>query len=545
MQPKPNLGVVDVDRQQAFRWTKVERKIRKNIHSSFIITILFNRIRKISPYDLTTSTFFHTFVCGNQLKSNKMKADQILYKELKRLYEECTGLIDKLNDQYKTHLCNNNFEYIIKYSNGQNEKIDLLELLMIINSQIKLHLDLNETHITSVNFYTQFQSQFDLGSYNKGVEYFIQDGYEGVQRRVTDVDSLKREFSINNCMISMGLVPINLASNAKKYMPSDTKVNVVLLKTTKRNIITITNLAPKNEDKNLDKLTEEGYRGDNSSEMAGMGLGLSQIKSIVEMHQSLIDSTIDIAQSNKIEAIVDGIEYTWFSVTITYLRDISNQEVNHSLDGFISRLPLVIAHNMVDIIANLFVVADKLPRLWFHDKNDPIKKNYIKSIQRFKLAIERMQECIKLYLYIRNNYSTQYLQGNKCHIAIGQFFKEELNNLITHQYSHKSINLDIIDGSSSKLVETYSAVYPMLYGLCDLFLSKSPKDTDFHVEMDDTGITLSSDNFDFKRLIYNDLILKDPNEEDISRIRSHMYFQVLRECNMDLEIDNNTLNISL
>lgn len=50
LQTKTNLGVVDVERQQAFRWTKVERKIRKNIHSSFIITILFNRIRKISPY---------------------------------------------------------------------------------------------------------------------------------------------------------------------------------------------------------------------------------------------------------------------------------------------------------------------------------------------------------------------------------------------------------------------------------------------------------------------------------------------------------------
>lgn len=472
-----------------------------------------------------------------------MKADQILYEELKRLYEECTGLIDELNNQYKSHLINNMFIYSIKDKDGNSEAIDLLELLQEISSQLELHLKLNDTQITSVDFYTPFQSQFDLKSYNKGVEYFIQDGFENAPKRITDIDTLKHEFLIKNCMISMGLVPINLASNAKKYMPEDTKVNVVLLKTSKRNIITITNLAPKNDEKNLDKLIEEGYRGHNSSEMTGMGLGLSQIKNIVEMHQTLIDSTIDIAQSDKIEATVNDINYTWFSVTITYLRDVSNQEVNHSHDDFINRLPLIIAHNMVDIIANLFVVTDKLPKLWFKDRTDPIKSAYKKQIQKFKLTIERMQECIKLYLYIRNNYSTKYLQGNKCSIAIGKFFKEELNNLMMHQYCNKSIVLDTTDDSSSKLVETYSAVYPMLYGLCDLILSKSTKGTDFHVEIDDFGVTMSSDNFNFEKSIYSGTTLQTPDNEDLSRIRSHMYIQVLRECNVNLEIDNNTLNI--
>ena len=235
--------------------------------------------------------------------------------------------------------------------------------------------------------------------------------------------TLRREFSINNCMNSMNLVPINLASNAMKYMLGDQHVKVVLLKTPKRNIITITNLGPKNQEDNLEKLTEEGYRGNNSSNMAGMGLGLAQIKSIIGLHKTLLDASIDLAQGKDTLAVIGDKEYTSFSVTITYLRYSEEQANKPAMTEFKNRIPLIIAHNMVDILANLFVVTDRLPKLRLKEYDKVIKNNYDKIINKFQLDLEKMQETIKLCLYVRNQYQTTNLLGNICPIAIATYFK--------------------------------------------------------------------------------------------------------------------------
>lgn len=465
-----------------------------------------------------------------------MSIDQTLHKELTSLYNECIELIHELENNYARRLIS--LDYI---NSDNNERTNILELLKQITSQLEIHLKLDDTTITSVDFYTNFQTQFDMGRYQKGVDYFIQDGYGGQELLITDPEILRREFTISNCMNSMNLVPINIASNAMKYMPSGQQAKAVLLKTPRRNIITITNLGPKNHEDNLEKLTEEGYRGNNSSNMAGMGLGLSQIKTIIGLHKTLLDASIDIAQEKDTIVKIGDKEYTWFSVTITYLRSLTEQAITPAMTEFFNRIPLIIAHNMVDILANLFVVVDRLPRLRFKEFDKTLKKSYDGIINKFQLDVEKMQETIKLCLYVRNNYSTKNLLGNVCPISIGSFFKREMEQLSIHKYIN--IPKPIIRGESQK-ISTYSACYPALYGLCELIFENASSDTELDVEIDNSCITINSSTLNFDTIIYDGELQEEPELELTQRIRSCMCIDILVDCGIKIEINTNELIIN-
>lgn len=459
-----------------------------------------------------------------------MAIEQTLHNELLVLYQECKQLIYNLE---------NSFPFKNQYCKERIEENTMI--LKQICSQLEIHLKIDDVTITSVDFYSNFQAQFNLNRYQKSVEYYIQEGYGNNPELVTDSEKLKQEFTINNCMNSMHLVPINLASNAMKYMLSGQQAKVVLLKTPRRNIITVTNLGPKNSETNLENLTKEGYRGDNSSKMAGMGLGLSQIKAIIGLHKTLLDASIDISQDNKNIVMVDGKEYTTFSVTISYLRSVPEQSISPSTTEFFNRIPLIIAHNMVDIIANLFSVVDKLPRLPFKNDDERFKRDFLMMIGRFQLTVEKMQETIKLCLYIRNNYSTQNIMGNICPIEIGCFFKKEIEQLYIHRYSH--VERPVVRGTS-QIIDTFSAVYPVIYGLCDLILSHSSKVTELDIDIDNSNISITSNNINFEELLYDGYLNEEPELEKDTNIKSCMYIDILEECNIKLEKNQNQLIIN-
>lgn len=322
-----------------------------------------------------------------------MSIESTLHDELSSLYNECCELIFELEYNYARKLTS--FDYI----NPENgEKTNILELLKQIAFQLKIHLKLDDTTITTIDFYSIFQAQFDMGRYQKGVEYYIQDGYAGTETLVTDPEKLRQEFEIYDCMDSMNLVPIIIASNARKYMPNGLHVKVVLLKTSIRNIITIAYLSPKDIEDNLKELTEEGYRSIYSSDLACMDHRLAQIKQIIRLHKNLIDANIDMVQKGSVVKIGE-VEYSKFCVTITYLRSVFEQTIEPSIEKFAKRIHLIIAHNMVDILANLYFIVDRLSELRFKVPDKDGKHRYDSIITKFRLGVKKMDATIKLYRY--------------------------------------------------------------------------------------------------------------------------------------------------
>lgn len=457
----------------------------------------------------------------------------MLHDELSRLDQNLTKLMTYLDSKISKDGKANTFRDF-----DSRRKIgDAVDKLRPISRLLRLHLNLDDTTLTSVDFYERFNAQFSSERYRKGVDYYIQDGYDGDPVQVTNEKILHEEFMINDCMQSMSLVPINLASNAMKYMLPDQKVEVVLLKTRLRNTITISNDGPKNE--NLDKLFEEGVRGGNS-EMAGMGLGLSHIKSVIDIHDPLLKATFDITQDNDIEYKCNGTLYTRFVVKISYLRAAPAQVVNQFEMDFFKRIPLIIMHNMVDILANLFHITDKLQNVYLRGESSQSVAEYLSNVNSFYLDIEKMQETIKRCLYIRNGYSSANLLGNICPIDIGKFSEKIIKMLSKLKYRDLKVNINSVS-RYTRIVDMYSVVYPIMYGLLDLIFSKAENQVD--IDINETNIQIYLCDADADGILYNGPLL-DAESEAMDRIRGKMYLSILYECGITVEADNECIMIN-
>ena len=115
-----------------------------------------------------------------------------------------------------------------------------------------------------------------------------------------------------------------------------------------------------------------------------------------------------------------------------------------------------------------------------------------------------------------------------------------LLHLIIHKYSH--VPKPIIRGDSRN-ISTYSAIYPALYGICELILENSDRDTELDIEIDNTCITITSDSIDFCTILYYD-DLKDSEHEQIQHIRSCMCIDILEDSGINVEINNNELKLN-
>ena len=83
---------------------------------------------------------------------------------------------------------------------------------------------------------------------------------------------------------SMRQVLGNLLDNAVKYTPSGGRVNIEAFQQDRQIIITIKNTGIGIRQEDLPKIWNHLYRADEGRSQRGLGLGLSIIKSIVELH---------------------------------------------------------------------------------------------------------------------------------------------------------------------------------------------------------------------------------------------------------------------
>ena len=450
---------------------------------------------------------------------------KILHNELRRLEEKCKIFVEQLEKNYQFTSSN--------YKANVDKAISVIQQ---IRDQLSLHLQLDDNTITTVDFYSGLQSLFELGRYQKGTEYYIQDGIGKKPVQVTDVDVLKREFMVENCLKCMKLVPMQIASNALKYMPAGQNMKVVLMKTPVRNYIRVSNIGPKYDEEKKDSLTQEGIRGSNSK-MAGMGLGLAQVEHIIGLHNSLLDTSYSISQDNNMSVVIDGTEYTTFSIMISYRTNVSESDIEMSFNSFFEQIPLIILHNMVDVVANLISVTDRLNHIKY--RND---KDFHLFVNQFKLDISHMQEAMKYSLYIYNGYSTNNMLGNLCEINIGDYFSDTFKLLCKCKYK----NVDVRSMGHTRTVTTYSGLFPCIYGLCN-FLLKNVKgeETDIDIDADDDYVEITCDSLDFDELLYDGELEEEPEMEFEARIKSRMYRDVFEMCNALIETDNNKLIINI
>ncbi|MDD1505468.1 sensor histidine kinase, partial [Lysinibacillus sp. CNPSo 3705] len=81
----------------------------------------------------------------------------------------------------------------------------------------------------------------------------------------------------------------NLITNAKKYTPDGTKVNVEAQNIGQEIMLTIADQGPGIPQEELDNLFERYYRGTNTTDdTTGTGLGLAITKQLIDLHDGAI-----------------------------------------------------------------------------------------------------------------------------------------------------------------------------------------------------------------------------------------------------------------
>lgn len=436
------------------------------------------------------------------------------------LYSECENCLKHLNQQ--------SFSYKENQENFSFCK-DKLEHYM---QQIYVHINLKRTELTSINFYSEINSYFTNKNNHKKVEYHIQHHYEGESELVTDRTILNKYFVIDNCLPIMRLVPMQLANNARKYMPEHSALKVELLTTTHRNYIKLINFGPSCRSYEIDSITCEGVRGSNADGVIGMGIGLSEVDNILSIHKEWLDTTFDIESDDKI-VMINSKPHSKFSIEISYSTINSNKEYKYCLDELESKLPMMLIHNSMDITSNLLELCSKTCRI--NEKNNNLWKG---SLYKLRHEVNRVQDVIKLCLYTSNNKSIDNLLGNTCRVSLENIFNATLKNLCTYYF--KGIKYDI--EGSLKSVDIGSAIYVFIFGISSLILESINPNAVIEVTYELDQVVFQCD----EPFNVQDIFDKKSNKDNINTInfyRFEMYNSMIKAWNGEIEINNNKIII--
>ncbi len=413
------------------------------------------------------------------------------------------------------------------------------EQMNVFSNQIFTHMNLDKTDLTSVNFYEEFNSFFDSNMFEKKVEYYVQQGFGNKPELITDPKILKKEFIIPSCFHSMKLVPENIASNARKYSPKGGIITVSLINEDTYKYITVVNEGPYEKELNLTQLTDDYRRGENAGVIAGMGLGTSQVKTIVLMHKSMLDTTFSMKSSDDI-ILFNGVPHSVFTTKISYNTVAERSDLDVIADEFRTRIPLIILHNMGEITANMLQALKTLSKFHFN-RFSRREFKWTLLIARQIANINRMQNIMKTCLFARNNYSTDYLWGNVCDVLLYQSITNNLRVLNNYEYQEKDIKLSIYGNILP--ISSYSVLYPVIFGICDLVLNSLHDSSSLHVDMDEENYQVSfrSEHNDFLEYINLNKPKQFTTKKEITVIQLLLYKKIFEELEMEFRIESHEI----
>lgn len=488
-------------------------------------------------------------------ESNPKTIVDVLFDEMRLLYKECS----ELRDYMKSLTVPTN------EVNSLEKKRSELEDCMNL---IRIHQELRNTTLQEVDFYSKFKQHFYKDKANKearfvvandfkdeevleGTEllnqYLIEENKDVIKKTDKDIENdLKKQFTIKNCLPVMELVPIQFASNARKYMPPGTIVTVTLTQKGERNFITVSNLGPRMELDEKSRLIDEGGRGKNTSMVRGMGLGFKQVKEILKMHKAWLDTAFEVEQSES-DFLYEKSPYSMFNVKFTYLNGENEQSINTDYlqwneEFWSDDMPIVIVHNMFTITYDLRKLCeDKLKSLRPADAND--KDEWKLQIDELLMVIRRFDDTLRQCLYYLDRDKDELgdaIMGNPCQVNLYKVVDRSFKTLVETFYSHKNFQYDVQAHDFLKVVDAHSSFYSFVCGVFSLIFDRAPKNSFFELTYEggrkNNQIIISCEQCDFKE-IFNE------NKTEIIENRVSMYQDMIGEWDGCFIVQDHTLKM--
>lgn len=411
------------------------------------------------------------------------RTTEILIGSISLFYDDTTECLENLRKK------------VFRFEQNQIHFGKWIDYLDCYRSQILIHKTLDNAKLIDVDFAKEIQNYFIDKKYLKRVAFYVQEGHKGEKVKVEDSEELSRLFTIPNCLSIMSLVPMQLALNARKYMPIESFLDVELTKTESRNYMVFSNIGPLCDENEIGGITDEGTRGTNIGNTAGMGIGLAEVKTILDIHHDWLETTFDVDSTSE-SVILNGFRHSVFKAEITYLSHPS-ADIKPKLDDFRSKIPVILIHNSMDIANGVLDICDHLLKI-----DEKCDKDWREFVYKLRLSasilLKKVEECI----YMSNGEQIEDIFGLECkHFKMQNSFIAIIKEL--QKYYYPNIVPDI-NGSLDKKynnIQTVGGLRTIILAICQLVMENIRGEATLEVNFDDNQIMLKCDEgADFTRI---------------------------------------------
>ena len=304
-------------------------------------------------------------------------------------------------------------------------------------------------------------------------------------------------------------------------MPDSGELSVTLIKKDRDIHIMFSNFGPYCSDEDLEHIFEEGFRGGQSNITMGLGVGLSEIRNIVDLH-SWLNMECYVSSNNENFITVNNLKYSEFCLELVYSSTKDNIQLP-AITDINNMIQIILIHNSYDIADRMIRISNNMRKL------KQLRKESYKLNTEINLFLDRIKFCHFLY---NNKSDVRCLLGNPCRMDIGNVFKASIINL-KKMYFSKLGELDI-EGNLST-IDTYSCMYSIISGLLYWILSCYDSGNSICVTYEDDTITIEGFECNIQSR------LKDKIGED----KQEMYKQLFEELKYNIQYKHNSIKLVL
>lgn len=428
-----------------------------------------------------------------------------------------------------------------KHDSNQTHARILLDQLENNLCQLKLHTSLNDFETVDIDFGKSlsdfFRSRKEKND-SKQVCFYFSDNLDEEPHHIDITsDPEAKEFIVPGCLKIMQLVPLQIASNAYKYMPDHSQLKVELKLSDNRKYFSFKNLGPQTENEETERIYDAGVRGVNTDGIRGQGLGLSQVKEILQLHKDWLHPLISVSSDDE-KLLVNKIPYSWFTLTLSFLR---NGDANGSIDsenaltGFEAILPQILFHNCFEIYESIYDIIKKLKTT-----NERDLDNWKSNINLMGLYMNEFKHDLIIGEYVVGRDIDALLEGHDVLVAPRSIINKACDMLNEYFYPDLMIEHRGKMRQSKKAGNTF---YQLTHSLLDHIFNSAPNGSNIIVEYFEDMIVCHFDNeIEFlKHPLIPEILNNDPDyvieQDKISQALPSIYALMFDRWGYELKFE--------